>query len=189
MLHEEVVVKKATSVTQILNRAKLLLSKTDGVLYIIPQMESPNTPLEQELLRNYGDIFSHSSIVIWGEHAHAPLPDFFVGPHEFSTELLGYEGSDFIRFNLKGNTTGYTHCEPGRCNVYRALQFHNIDELERFGAHSVLAPTLIDKYNSKSPPHDGIESNAPSSDISLLYIVNLKEDTKAKQNYGFVDAL
>ena len=54
MLHEEVVVKKATSITQILNRAKLLLSKTDGVLYIIPPMESPNTPLEQELLRNYG---------------------------------------------------------------------------------------------------------------------------------------
>ena len=100
MLHEEVVVKKATSIRQILNRAKLLLSKTNGVLYIIPPMERQNTPLEQELLKHYGDIFKHSSIVI-GESIRMHHYQIFRWPMNF---LLSYwvRRVGFIRFNLKG---------------------------------------------------------------------------------------
>ena len=110
-----------------------------------------------------------------GEHAHAPLPDFFVGPYGFLL-ITGYEGSDFIRFNLKGNLQ-FTHCDLGAATFTVHCNFTTLTVGTLWCAFRI-APTLIDKYNSKSPPHDGIESNAPSSDISLLYIVNLKEDTK-----------
>ncbi len=187
-LYEHCILNQLATIDDVLTRAKHLLNMETGILYIIPPPANKDLlAIESMLLSNYSHIFQTVKKNTWDNSYDHSIPDFLIGPIDFSTELLGYEGSDYIRFNFESNITGYWHCKPSTCRSYAVLEFHNINintQMSLFLTNT----TLFDEYNgifhTTTKLYDAefhkmrFRGHHDYDNIELIYIVNMKHDHK-----------